>query len=56
MANKSFGGYLGLELPPSNTYYADAIAVNSGRNGLEYILRSKQERKLYLKCTRLLNK
>lgn len=48
MANKSFGGYLGLELPQIKAFYADAIAVNSGRNGLEYILRSKQYKKIYI--------
>ena len=44
------GGYFELELKDNGTIYHDhAIAVNSGRNALEYILRSnKNLKKLYI--------
>ncbi|HET8886995.1 MAG TPA: hypothetical protein VFM70_11665 [Salinimicrobium sp.] len=45
---KSMGGYLGLELDVRNEYYPNAIKLNSGRNGLEYILRANNYSKVYI--------
>lgn len=46
---KPIGGYFELELNGGNSMFHDkAIALNSGRNALEYILRSIMPRKVYL--------
>src|SRR5690606_3694433 len=45
---KSMGGYLGLELDVRNEYYPNAIKLNSGRNGLEFILRANNYSKIYI--------
>lgn len=42
------GGYFGLELPHGSEYHKDAIRLNTGRNCLEYILRAKGYKKVYL--------
>lgn len=42
------GGYFELELPHFNAYHPQAIAVNSGRFGLEYLLRCRQYKKVYV--------
>lgn len=48
MVNKSIGGYFELELPKHNEYHAGALALNSGRACLEYILRRRKYSKVYL--------
>ena len=45
---KPIGGYFGLELPHFEEYHKDAIRLNSGRNCLEYILRARGYKKVYL--------
>ncbi|NFI94755.1 hypothetical protein FC961_10185 [Clostridium botulinum] len=45
---QEIGGYFGLEQLISNEYYKDLISVNSGRNALLYILKSKKINKLYI--------
>ncbi|MCC8426361.1 hypothetical protein [Mucilaginibacter sp. UR6-11] len=47
-AQKVIGGYLGLELPVGNEYYPHLVRLNTGRNALEYILREKHYRKIYI--------
>lgn len=42
------GGYFGLELSLGSEYHKDAIKLNTGRNCLEYILRAKGYKKVYL--------
>lgn len=47
--SKSIGGYFQLELNNFGTVYHDnAIALNSGRNALEYILIQKKYSKVYI--------
>ena len=45
---KSIGGYFELELPQGDAYHRKAIALNTGRNCLEYILRVRQYKKVYI--------
>ncbi len=45
---KSIGGYFELELPQGSEYHNAAIALNTGRNCLEYILRARGYRRVYL--------
>lgn len=42
------GGYFSLELPHYEEYHKDAFRLNTGRNCLEYILRVRQYRKVYI--------
>ena len=42
------GGYFGLEIPHGSEYHKDAIRLNTGRNCLEYILRARGYKKVYL--------
>lgn len=42
------GGYFSLELPLYEEYHANAIKLNTGRNGLEYILRCRKYNKVYI--------
>jgi hypothetical protein len=42
------GGYFSLELPWHKEYHEQAIRLNTGRNALEYILRHKSYRRIYL--------
>lgn len=42
------GGYFSLELPLHEEYHQDAIKLNTGRNCLEYILRCRQYKKVYI--------
>lgn len=42
------GGYFELELPCFPEYHAKAIALNSGRFCLEYILRCRKYAKVYV--------
>lgn len=46
----AIGGYFGLELKSGSHFHSesDSILLNSGRNCLEYILKSNQYKKLYL--------
>lgn len=48
MIDKPIGGYFELELPTFPEYHSQAIALNSGRFCLEYILRCKQYKKIYI--------
>ena len=45
---KSIGGYFELELPQGTEYHSQAIALNTGRNALEYILRAHGYKRVYL--------
>ncbi|MDO5759810.1 MAG: hypothetical protein Q4Q06_02150 [Bacteroidota bacterium] len=45
---KAIGGYFELELPKAKEYYPNALALNTGRNCLEYILRLRKYKKVYL--------
>ncbi len=42
------GGFIGLQLDDGDLYYPDLIALNTGRNALEYILRIKKFKTIYL--------
>ena len=44
----SIGGYFELELPQKAEYHKSALALNTGRNCLEYILRARGYKKVYL--------
>jgi hypothetical protein len=45
---KPIGGYFSLELPHGVEYHKDAIRLNTGRNCLEYILKARGYKKVYL--------
>ncbi len=42
------GGYFSLELPFHEELHKDALRLNTGRNCLEYILRARQYRKVFI--------
>lgn len=42
------GGYFSLELSQGESYHPQAIALNTGRNCLEYIMRCRNYRKVYI--------
>ena len=42
------GGYFSLELPQREEYHKNAIRLNTGRNCLEYILRTRGYKKVYI--------
>lgn len=44
----SIGGYFSLELPYHDEYHKEAIKLNTGRNCLEYILRCRRYKKVYI--------
>lgn len=44
----AIGGYFSLELPKTEEFHKDAIRLNTGRNCLEYILRSRKYRCVFL--------
>lgn len=44
----AIGGYFSLELPLREEYHKDAIRLNTGRNCLEYILRAREYKKVYV--------
>lgn len=44
----SIGGYFELELPRHSEYHRDALSLNTGRNCLEYILRVRGYKRVYL--------
>ena len=45
---KEIGGYFGLELGANREYHDTPLRLNTGRNCLEYILKAKGYRKIYL--------
>ena len=45
---QAIGGYFSLELPKGTEYHKNAIRLNTGRNCLEYILRARGYKKVYL--------
>lgn len=45
---RPIGGYFELELPQCNAYHRDALTLNTGRNCLEYILRARGYRHVYI--------
>ena len=45
---EAIGGYFSLELPVREEYHKDAIRLNTGRNCLEYILRARGYKKVYI--------
>ena len=45
---KPIGGYFSLELPQHEEYHKNAIRLNTGRNCLEYILRVRGYKKVYI--------
>ena len=45
---ESIGGYFSLELPRREEYHKDVIRLNTGRNCLEYILRVRDYKKVYI--------
>lgn len=47
---RPIGGYFELELPVYPELHGDAIALNSGRFCLEYVLRCRQYKKVYVPC------
>lgn len=46
--SKAIGGYFSLELPLHEEYHKRAIKLNTGRNCLEYVLRYRQCKKIYI--------
>ena len=44
----AIGGYFSLELPLREEYHKNAIRLNTGRNCLEYILRARKYKKVYV--------
>lgn len=44
----AIGGYFSLELPLTGEYHKDAIRLNTGRNCLEYILRARGYKKVFI--------
>lgn len=45
---EAIGGYFSLELSKGEAYHPQAIALNTGRNCLEYIMRCRNYRKVYI--------
>lgn len=45
---EAIGGYFSLELPLHQEYHKNAIRLNTGRNCLEYILRARGYKKVYV--------
>ena len=45
---QEIGGFFELELHWGGQYHPDAIKVNSGSKALEYILKARKYRKLYI--------
>ena len=44
----AIGGYFSLEFPLNKEYHDNAIRLNTGRNCLEYILRAREYKKVYI--------
>ncbi|RUT77871.1 DegT/DnrJ/EryC1/StrS aminotransferase family protein [Ancylomarina longa] len=47
---KAIGGYFELELSKGKEYHPHLLKLNTGRNCLEYLLRTGNYKKLYLPC------
>lgn len=47
---KAIGGYFELELNRGREFHTNALCLNTGRNCLEYILRARGYKKVYLPC------
>ena len=45
---KTIGGYIELQLPKGTVFHPSLIALNTGRNALEYILRVRKYTTIYL--------
>ena len=45
---KEIGGYIELDSCPGQEYHRKAVSVNSGRHALEYLIRAKNIKKLYI--------
>ncbi len=45
---EAIGGYFSLELPNHSEFHQGALRLNTGRNCLEYILRVRKYRKVYI--------
>ena len=45
---KAIGGYFELELPKHEEYHKNVLRLNSGKNCLEYILRARRYKKVYI--------
>lgn len=45
---KAIGGYFELELPQRDEFHKNALGLNSGKNCLEYILRCRNYKKVYI--------
>lgn len=45
---EAIGGYFSLELPQREEYHKKAIRLNTGRNCLEYVLRARGYKKVYV--------
>lgn len=48
MNNKVIGGYFGLEQRFESEFYPHLIRLNTGRNCIEYILRARKYKKIYV--------
>jgi len=48
MSNKAIGGYFGLEQRLESEFYPHLIRLNTGRNCIEYILRARKYKKIYV--------
>lgn len=48
MSKEAIGGYFELEIQDGEEYHSNAIRLNTGRHALEYILRAKEYKKIYL--------
>jgi hypothetical protein len=46
--SESVGGYFGLEINSGTSYHNDLVALNTGRNAFEYILRAKEYKHIYI--------
>lgn len=44
----TIGGYFSLELPQREEYHKESLRLNTGRNCLEYILRARRYKKVYV--------
>jgi len=47
-AAKTIGGYIQLQLPKGNVFHPGLVALNTGRNAFEYILRVRKYKLVYL--------
>lgn len=45
---ESIGGYFSLELPQREEYHKESLRLNTGRNCLEYVLRARGYKKVYI--------